>query len=100
MDRRKLKDIREGLGLTRTAFATELGVARSVYSRYESGDVPIPKYIAKLVRLYIGEEDQADLVDRISELEEENRYLRSTLIKITEDAQAGQQGPTKKRRSK
>lgn len=41
-----LKAARASLGLTQVQLAKALGVARIRIARYESGDYPVPEYIA------------------------------------------------------
>jgi len=84
--------------MTQVEFSQELGIGQSNYSRYERGAQVIPKYIEKLVQLYIGEEDQADLIDRVAELEEENRSLRKTLKKIDDDIEQSKESLRRSRK--
>ncbi len=45
MEKEKLKQRRENLGLTQTDFAKTIGVTATTISRYETGLTTIPKYM-------------------------------------------------------
>lgn len=45
MNKDQLKQRRERLGLKQAEFAKELGIASNSVSRYETGQVEIPKYM-------------------------------------------------------
>lgn len=50
---RKLRDLREDADLTQTAVASFLGIAQTVYSRYERGYQTIPlEHLIKLADYY------------------------------------------------
>lgn len=49
----EFQSIREGLGLSQSGLADKLGYASDrTVRRFESGDKPIPKYIAQLMTCY------------------------------------------------
>jgi transcriptional regulator with XRE-family HTH domain len=52
MTRAQFKAARERLGLTQAELADILGKAMSTISRYETGDIPIPK-LAELAMAYL-----------------------------------------------
>jgi len=98
----ELKELRKKLGATQFQFAEELGIDRSLLSKYETGSAPIPAYIQKAIdSTYVLDEDgypvfidrkaklDADieilkLRNEILSLKKENQSLRDEVKKIDE----------------
>lgn len=65
MDKTDLKNRRERLGLSQTEFGEIIGKTQNTVSRYESGSMPIPKWLSIVVE-HLEAKRAAELTQKIS----------------------------------
>jgi len=77
-----LKQLREKLNMTQQEFADEIGIGRSVLSKYERGVAKIPTYIEKHVELYMSLHKQENIIKEMRDLAVEKFMAGENLKRI------------------
>ena len=76
---KRIRQIRQRLGLTQTQFAQRLGVIKVSVARYEAGRVPRPKVLEEIARL-----GAVTVMSLLQEEREEGRTRRADSSVLTE----------------